>query len=362
MRAATGYADPWSLRDLGSAYSVDKQIGEGVYGKVMRAREGATGRTMALKKVKTDLTAEREGFPITALREIQILKQLAHENIVALNEVALGTEDKSVYLAFEYLDHDLSGLIEASGAGMTEDHVRCYARQLTRGVAHMHSLEILHRDIKASNLLISNRGHLKIGDWGLARGKADGDGKQHYTNRVITLWYRPPELLLGATKEEDGYLPSIDVWSIGCILAELLYQRPILPGNTEIEQLSLIFELCGTPTVEDWPGVANLPLWETFGPQGGDGSDDDDDSSVKPRVLRERFAAFEKSALDLVDEILVHNPEKRVTARAALDRPYLRGAKAPGELRPLNVESAHEWEVRKQRKEGKAAAASKPSR
>ena len=107
----------------------------------------------------------------------------------------------------------------------------------------------------SSNLLISSDGHLKIGDWGLARLQADNDGKQYYTNRVITLWYRPPELLLGSTKSADGYGTSADVWSIGCILAELLYAKPILPGNTEIEQLALIFELCGTPTVEDWPNV-----------------------------------------------------------------------------------------------------------
>jgi serine/threonine protein kinase len=254
MRTHHG-SDPWLLRDLSDAFTVENQIGEGVYGKVHKARDVRTDDAIALKKVKTDLTVEKEGFPITALREIQILKELAHQNIVALHEVALGDSDKSVYLTFEYLEHDLSGLMESRSAGLTEDHIRCYMKQLICGVAHMHSRNVLHRDIKASNLLISSNGLLKIGDWGLARRQADEDGTQHYTNRVITLWYRPPELLLGATKAGDGYGPSVDVWSIGCILAELLYAKPILPGNTEIEQLSLIFELCGTPTVEDWPEV-----------------------------------------------------------------------------------------------------------
>lgn len=351
MRHHKGAREAWTLRELGSAFTLETQIGEGVYGKVHRARDAITGDTVALKRVKTDLTVEKEGFPITALREIQILKELAHENIVALREVALGGADRSVYLAFEYLDHDLSGLVESRGAGLTPDHVCCYVKQLVRGVAHMHDRGVLHRDVKASNLLIGRDGRLKIGDWGLARHAASVDGKQHYTNRVITLWYRPPELLLGATRADDGYGVAIDVWSIGCILAELLFSKPILPGNTEIEQLGLIFDLCGTPTVDDWPDVAKLPLWDTFAPKPA--SDDDDDSGPgerKPRTLRERFSAFEKSALDLVDEILVHDPKRRITAKACLDRPYFRAALRPEDLKPLNVESAHEWEVRKARR------------
>lgn len=338
------------LRDLSSAFVVENQIGEGVYGKVHRAREDGTGQVVALKKVKTDLTTEKEGFPITALREIQILKELTHHNIVSLREVALGDADKSVYLAFEYLEHDLSGLIESEALRLTEDYISCYMKQLVSGVAHMHSLSVLHRDIKASNLLISSRGYLKIGDWGLARLQADEDGKQHYTNRVITLWYRPPELLLGATKAEDGYGASVDVWSIGCILAELLYAKPILPGNTEIEQLFLIFELCGTPTIKDWPDVINLPLWETFAPKEDNEDSADDRPERKPRKLRDKFNTFDKLALDLVDEILVHDPRSRISAHDALDGAYLKSAKRPEDLARLAVDSAHEWEVRMKRR------------
>lgn len=176
-----GGPDAWSLRDLGSAFTLETQIGEGVYGKVHRARDAVSGDVVALKRVKTDLTVEREGFPITALREIQILKELAHENIVSLREVALGGSDRSVYLAFEYLDHDLSGLVESRGSGVTPDHVCCYVRQLVRGVAHMHAASVLHRDIKASNLLIGRDGRLKIGDWGLARhGAARGRRRNQF--------------------------------------------------------------------------------------------------------------------------------------------------------------------------------------
>lgn len=251
-----------------------------------------------------------------------------------------------MYLAFEYLEHDLGGLIESQGIELTEDHVGCYVKQLVSGAAYIHSLNVLHRDIKASNLLISSDGHLKIGDWGLARLQADNDGKQYYTNRVITLWYRPPELLLGSTKSADGYGTSADVWSIGCILAELLYAKPILPGNTEIEQLALIFELCGTPTVEDWPNVTNLPLWETFAPKDDVDDPGDDRPERKLRKLRDKFDSFERTALDLVDEILVYDPQKRISAHSALDRAYLRNAKRPEELDVIRISSAHEWEVR----------------
>lgn len=191
---------------------------------------------------------------------------------------------------------------------------------------------------------------MKIGDWGLARLQADEDGKQHYTNRVITLWYRPPELLLGATKAEDGYGASVDVWSIGCILAELLYAKPILPGNTEIEQLFLIFELCGTPTIKDWPDVINLPLWETFAPKEDNEDSADDRPERKPRKLRDKFNTFDKLALDLVDEILVHDPRSRISAHDALDGAYLKSAKRPEDLARLAVDSAHEWEVRMKRR------------
>lgn len=155
---------------------------------------------------------------------------------------------------------------------------------------------------------------------------------------------------MGATKPDDGYGPSVDVWSIGCILAELLYTKPIFPGNTEIEQLSLIFDLCGTPTTEDWPAVMNLPLWETFAPKDNTEDSADDQPERKPRRLRATFSAFEETALDLIDEILVHNPLKRISAHDALEGTYLKNAKRPGDLQPLAVDSAHEWEVRTSRR------------
>ncbi|KAJ1444991.1 kinase-like domain-containing protein [Pelagophyceae sp. CCMP2097] len=339
----------WGLKDLKASYVIKEQIGEGVYGKVHRAREDSTGETVALKRVKNDLTSEKEGFPITALREIQILLDLKHECIVPLREVAISDQERSVYLVFDYLEHDLNGLVESTSCGLTEAHICCYMRQLVEGVAYMHSRSFLHRDIKASNLLISNDGHLKIGDWGLAR-RWDPTPNVSYTNRVITLWYRPPELLLGAVRFDDGYGTAIDVWSIGCIIAELLHRKPILPGNTEMEQMKLIFDLLGSPTEAVWPGVERLPLWNTFGPREDDSDDEaSDQPPAKPRVLRDRFSKFERHSLDLIDDILVYCPKKRMSAQTALEHPYFRKAKQPHELERHNVASAHEWEVRKRR-------------
>ncbi|KAJ8610859.1 hypothetical protein CTAYLR_009133 [Chrysophaeum taylorii] len=350
----------WSLNDLASTYTVEEQIGEGVYGKVHKAKNKQE-EVVALKRVKTNSNSEKEGFPITALREIQILMQLRHECIVSLKEVVCSDYERSVYLAFEYLDHDLNGLIESAGAGITPQHARSYVHQLVEGVGFMHERHYLHRDIKASNLLISRTNHLKIGDWGLARDFApDGDGS--YTNRVITLWYRPPELLLGATRCCDGYGPAIDMWSIGCILAELLAGKPILPGTTETDQLDLIIGLLGTPDAEQWPGIENLPLWDSFSLKHEE--DEDDGGPVeadrkKQRKVRDRFAAFDADALDLIDKMLVYAPNDRITAKAARECAYLRDAKRPNELPTLNAHSAHEWQVRKLRRTS-SSSSSKP--
>lgn len=351
----------WSLKELSVSYKLQEQIGEGVYGKVHSARDDV-GKIVALKRVKTT-NSDREGFPITSLREIRILWELNHPNIVCLDNVVVS--EQSVYLVFEYLEHDLSGLAEAVGLGPA--HCRCFARQLFEGVAYMHSKNYLHRDIKASNLLISRTNHLKIGDWGLARKYLGSDNDRiNYTNRVCTLWYRPPELLLGATRSSDGYGPAIDVWSIGCLVAELLNGKPILAGSTETDQLDLIINLLGSPDPDDWPGVEQLPLWDSFSLKHENEDDDDGPAHAdrkKMRKVRERFSSFRDNlALDLVDSILHYSPQKRVTARGALDTfEYLKGAPEPHTLAKLDAHSAHEWQVRKNRRIAAAAAAAAPA-
>ncbi|RDX73795.1 Cyclin-dependent kinase C-1, partial [Mucuna pruriens] len=225
-----------------------EQIGEGTYGQVYMAKEIKTGEIVALKKIRMD--NEREGFPITAIREIKILKKLHHENVIKLREIvtspgsfqdlnvlrkmnrggqANGRKYKGgIYMVFEYMDHDLTGLADRPGMRFTVPQIKCYMRQLLTGLHYCHVNQVLHRDIKGSNLLIDNEGNLKLADFGLARSFSN-DQNANLTNRVITLWYRPPELLLGTTK----YGPAVDMWSVGCIFAELLQGKPIFPGKDE---------------------------------------------------------------------------------------------------------------------------------
>ncbi|XVE65434.1 hypothetical protein DITRI_Ditri07aG0180300 [Diplodiscus trichospermus] len=243
--------------------------------QVYMAKEIKTGEIVALKKIRMD--NEREGFPITAIREIKILKKLRHENVIKLKEVvtSLGPEKDDqgrldgnkykggIYMVFEYMDHDLTGLADRPGMRFSFPQIKCYMQQLLTGLyyCHVNQVPVLHHDIKGSNLLIDNEGNLKLADSGLARSFWN-DHNTNLTNHVITLWDRPPELLLGATK----YGPAVDMWSVGCIFVELLHGKPIFPGKDEPEQLNKIFELCGAPDEVNWPGVSKIPWYNNFKP------------------------------------------------------------------------------------------------
>lgn len=209
------------LRNI-DLYEIISHIGEGSYGQVYKAKEKKTNNFVALKKVR--LEHESEGFPITAIREIKILRQLNHKNVVSLKEVVTDKEDTlefkkgggSFYLVFEYMDHDLTGLIESGMVDFTVKDNAILMRQLLEGLNYCHKQNFIHRDIKCSNILLNNKGELKLADLGLAR-LFDNEQIRLYTNKVVTLRYRPPELLLG----EEKYGPSIDIWSCGCILGKL---------------------------------------------------------------------------------------------------------------------------------------------
>ena len=297
-------------------YEKLNRISEGTYGVVYRARDRETGEICALKKVK--LEKERDGFPLTSVREINVLLSLAHPSIVNVSEVVVGSTIDAVFMVMEYADHDLHGVMEKR---MTQAfsiaEVKCLMRQLLSGIAYLHANWVIHRDLKTSNILYTNKGQLKICDFGLARQY--GEPLKPYTHLVVTLWYRSPELLLGT----KTYSTAVDVWSCGCIMAELLAKKPLFTGQNELTQIDLIFKTLGTPTPETWPGVENLANFKKFNFKG-----------QKKSVLRQKFPApgpvfdgrpmLSESGFDLLSGLLDLCPERRLSAQAALEHPWFR--------------------------------------
>lgn len=288
----------WVPRKADTFEKIDK-IGQGTYSNVYKAKDMLTGKIVALKKVRFD-NLEPESVKFMA-REILVLRRLDHPNVVKLEGLVTSRMSCSLYLVFQYMDHDLAGLASSPLVNFSQPEVKCLMRQLLSGMEHCHSRGVLHRDIKGSNLLIDDGGVLKIADFGLAT-IFDPNHKRAMTSRVVTLWYRAPELLLGAT----DYGVGIDLWSAGCILAELLAGRPIMPGRTEVEQLHKIYKLCGSPSEDYWK-KGKFTHGAIYKPR-----------EPYPRCIRETFKDFPPSSLPLIDSLLSIEPENRQTATAAL--------------------------------------------
>ncbi|KAL5723000.1 [pyruvate dehydrogenase (acetyl-transferring)] kinase [Ranunculus cassubicifolius] len=282
-----------------------EKIGQGTYSSVFRARDLETGKIVALKKVRFD-NFDPESVRFMA-REIKILRRLDHPNIVKLEGLITSRLSCSIYLVFEYMEHDLAGLASAPDIKFSEAQVKCYMHQLLSGIEHCHSRGVMHRDIKGSNLLVSNEGIVKIADFGLANFFNPGH-RQPLTSRVVTLWYRPPELLLGSTE----YGAAVDLWSVGCVFAELFLGKPILQGRTEVEQLHKIFKLCGSPPDEYWK-KSKLPHATIFKPQHNYESS-----------LHETCKGFPTTALNLMKTLLSIDSHKRGSAASALASEYFR--------------------------------------
>ena len=251
---------------------------------------------------------ESEGVPSTAIREISLLKELDHPNVVQLLDVIHA--DQKLYLVFEYLDMDLKKHMDDFESnnehpGLPEKLSKSYLRQLLDGIAYCHDNRVLHRDLKPQNLLIDNKGCIKLADFGLAR--AFSLPMRAYTHEVITLWYRAPEILLGG----KTYDMAVDVWGLGCIFAEMLTKHPLFPGDSEIDQLFRIFRTLGTPDELIWPGVTKLPDFKSQFPRWEPQSLD----LILPRTLSDQ-------GKDLFKRLLIYDPAKRLTAKGALDHPY----------------------------------------
>lgn len=279
-------------------------IGAGTYGKVFKAVHVYTQNKVALKKIRME--GEKDGFPITAVREIRLLQHLRHENVVRLQEVMV--EKNECFMVFEYLSHDLTGLINHPTFVLTPAHKKHLAKQMFEGLNYLHNRGVLHRDIKAANILISNQGELKFADFGLARFFSKSRPLD-YTNRVITIWYRPPELLLGETR----YGPAVDVWSAACVYVEMFTKKAVFPGEGgEISQLDKLYTSLGTPTRTDWPEIVDMPWFELLRPR-----------ERKSRTFEDAYKeSLSPAALDLVAQMFQYDPTKRPTAEQVLLHPY----------------------------------------
>ncbi|KAK7954496.1 hypothetical protein PG988_015190 [Apiospora saccharicola] len=315
--------------------------------EVHKARSKKSGSLVALKKII--MHNEKDGFPITALREIKLLKLLSHRNVLSLEDMAVEHHSKAtdkrkrpiMYMVTPYMDHDLSGLLDNPSVTFTVPQIKCYLKQLLQGLQYLHESHILHRDMKAANLLINNKGILQIADFGLARhyegttpqpGGGGGESKREYTALVVTRWYRPPELLMHLRK----YTTAIDLWGVGCVFGEMLVGKPILAGESDTHQLVIIFDLVGSPTEQTMPGWKQLPGGQNLQPPPTRGT------------LTQKFSQHGVLAVSLLKELLKLDWRGRINATDALQHPYFTTAPLPAQPGDIpTYEDSHELDRRK---------------
>jgi serine/threonine protein kinase len=280
-----------------------EKLGEGTYATVFKGKSRLGGEIVALKEIHLDA---EEGAPSTAIREISLMKELKHPNIVRLMDV-IHTENK-LTLVFEFMDQDLKKYMDttarATHGALDVVAIRQFMFQLLRGIAYCHENRVLHRDLKPQNLLINKRGALKLGDFGLAR--AFGIPVNTFSNEVVTLWYRAPDVLLGSRM----YSTSIDIWSAGCIMAEMYTGRPLFPGTTNEDQLQKIFRMMGTPTEQTWPNVSQLPEFKP------------NQQYYPPQTIYHILPTIDHLGLDLLNRMLQYQPQLRISAKDALNHAY----------------------------------------
>jgi serine/threonine protein kinase len=337
----------WQSRSA-DIYTKILQVGAGTFGKVYKAKYNPdnipslnknSNELFALKKILMD--NEKEGFPITALREIMILKKLEHQNIMPLKEIVTSkpTEKNkyrgSVYLVFEYMQHDLSGLF-SNKVKFNLPEIKNILHQILEGLQYLHNNNIIHRDIKSANILLNNKGCIKIGDFGLARFITPSNQKKKYTNRVVTLWYRAPELILGS----KNYGPEIDIWSVGCVFSELLKGIPPFKGKDEINQMEKICEKLGTPTDNNWKEAKNLPGYLQYCPK-----------TIYPNVFNNDYKDCEyanRTCLNLLSRMLKLNPKERITVKDALNHEFFNESPKMCLNREIKIieKESHEFQVR----------------
>merc|ERR1719208_414666 len=293
-----------SLSEIGfgriDTYTKLDKLGEGTYATVFKGKSRLTDALVALKEIRLE---HEEGAPCTAIREVSLLKDLKHANIVTLHDIV--HTDKSLTLVFEYLERELKQYMDDCGAILAMNNVKLFLYQMPRGLAYCHSRRVLHRDLKPQNLLINERGELKLADFGLARAKSVPT--KTYSNEVVTLWYRPPDVLLGSTE----YSTPIDMWGVGCIFYEMASGRPLFPGSTVEDELHLIFKVLGTPTEESWPGISMSEELQNY-----------NFPRYASEPLVKRAPRLDTDGINLLSQFLLYEAKRRLGAREALAHAY----------------------------------------
>ncbi len=304
-------------RSVYDSYERLGRLDEGTYGIVWKAEDLVTKNVVALKQIKFDHNLRKEGFPMAALREIGVLLALSHENIVTVQEMVTGDDFDKVFMVMELMEMDLQKAMEKSGKSpFPQAELKSMMHQILSATQHIHEKWIMHRDLKTSNILVHHTGKICLCDFGLAR-KYQLPLKA-MTQTVITLWYRPVELLFG----QNVYGPEVDMWSIGCIFGELLKKEAMMQGQGELDQIDKIFKMLGSPTDANWPGFTSLPnasilRWKNKG---------------RPKIF-ETFPVnsfsggqsyLDSNGFDLLQGLLTLDPKKRLTADSALSHVYFK--------------------------------------
>jgi mitogen-activated protein kinase 1/3 len=301
---------PSSKFEVPKTYQITKALGYGAYGVVCAATNSANGHKYAIKKCQKVFKELEDGKRI--LREIKLLTFFNHENLLSISDL-LPPNDKNfddIYIVGDLMDSDLNNVLR-SKQKLTEEHYQYFIYQILRGMKYIHSASVLHRDLKPANILCNISCDLRICDFGLARGFNPNDSFQELTDYVVTRWYRPPELLLMCSQ----YTPAVDIWSCGCIFAELMNRKPLFQGKDYIDQLQLITNALGTPSEQDITWLASLPEQMKYmknlpkkSPRPWE--------SIVPQLTN-------PLAQDFISKMLVFNPQKRLSAAELLAHPYL---------------------------------------